>query len=428
MKTDTIYCKGLTWSLAAVLFWIGLGVGTNVSDARYWVDSTWCSVYLELGWIFLYVLLKRDKLYSAFIESWHRHSYLKLLVLWMLVVVTSYTTTSLYSFSNPLAWMRLVETFTHVMMFVMLVVFFKYDRPNPAFLFVPIIVSAICVLLYFIYININYPDLEAERHVFSIRSNQLWLNTHVHRVGYWIEAALVLMGAFMVFTKPLQRFFAIVIAAMLFLFLVWLGGRAALFGAVIGLMGYFFTLKSMRNIKHLLFWCLGIVIGTGLYFLIVGVPEYVQNAYFKTFHAASLNAVLSGRLDVWQLAIDALKGHWLIGNGPQSYFFYIGRNDEVLHAHNFVIQMLGEWGVVGAGLFLYLLGSMFYSGWKIHKKIAKNECYFYHASAGSAIIALSITGLFSGIYFFHQTEMLLAVFFAFWVMPSCAKVNIDDAT
>jgi O-antigen ligase len=134
----------------------------------------------------------------------------------------------------------------------------------------------------------------------------------------------------------------------------------------------------------------------------------------KTFQAGSLGHLLTGRLEVWSLVLQELEGHWLLGTGPQSYFFYIGRHADVIHAHNFILQMLGEWGIIGTGLFSILLYRAAKYGVKQYSS-NKETIESYNFAAGLVILSLSITGLFGGTYFFTQTSLYLAVTFALWI-------------
>jgi O-antigen ligase len=125
--------------------------------------------------------------------------------------------------------------------------------------------------------------------------------------------------------------------------------------------------------------------------------------------SVSFNTLSSHRLDVWLLLIEQLQNNWLIGGGPQSYFFYPNRGSIIIHAHNFILQFLGEWGVIGTLLFLTLLLYAFRKAIRIQALKVNNT---YHFLAFMAIISLSITGLFGGTFFFPQISVILIFSFA----------------
>ena len=407
----------LTLLLSAILFWIGLGVGDNMSDSRFWVQSTWISIKLEWFFILLYVIANQK--FLSLKTLWKNYSFITLVAsLWMSTVLLSYFTTSLYSWQNPLALMRLIETLTHFLFFLALWDFFTRYSVNYRMIFTAIILSTLIVMAYFIYIHFAFPGLEAEKHVFSMRSDQLVLNTHLHRIGYQVEAAIAFSTVFL-FSKN-YKYSALALIGILFVFLLWLGGRAAILGTLLTLLICLWYFR--KQIQSKMFIGFGVatfvLIGISIYFQLLNL-DYFTHALKKTFQAGSLDHLLTGRIEVWSLALQELNGHWLVGTGPQSYFFYLDRHADVIHAHNFILQMLGEWGIIGTGLFSILLYRAVKFGLLQDHQEEKTKPY--HFTAGLVLLSLSVTGLFGGTYFFVQTSLYLTVTFALWASPSVLK-------
>ena len=402
----------LTLLLSTLLFWIGLGVGENMSDSNFWIHSTWMTIKLEWLFILVYILINRG--FSSLPTLWKEYHFITLIsILWLLVVLVSYFTAPYYSWHNPLAYMRLTETITHFLFFLFLWDFFSRYSVNYRMIFAAIIFSTLVVVGYFIYIHFAFPDLEAEEHVFAMRSEMLVLNTHLHRVGYQVEATIAFTVALLFSTK--YKTIGFLLIGLLFVFLTWLGGRAALLGSIVTVLITFVYLRKTISPKIFIISALlgFLLIVIGVYFQLLNL-DYFFHALKKTFQAGSLDHLLTGRLDVWSLVLTELQDHWLLGTGPQSYFFYIGRHADVIHAHNFILQMLGEWGIIGTGLFTMLLYNAAKYGVKQYSS-QKETITPYHFSAGLVILALSITGLFGGTYFFTQTSVYLAVAFALWI-------------
>lgn len=372
---------------------------------------------MGLEWFFIVIYLLLSRRFLLFYSLWKEHRFITLVgLLWALTVTFSYFSAPYYSWQNTLALMRYAETFSHIFFFIILWDFFKNFTVHYRILFASVILSALVVMGYFIYIHFAFPDLEAEKHVFSMRSKYLLLNTHLHRIGYQVEAAIGFATAFL-FAKK-EKYIAVMVIGMLFVFLLWLGGRAAILGAFITLLLCLFCFKKNISLPKL--------IGAGslaVFLLAAAVHmqlfnlEYIAHAMHKTFQAGSLDHLLTGRLEVWSLVLKELQGHWLLGTGPQSYFFYLHRHADVIHAHNFILQMLGEWGIIGTALFALLLYKAVVYGIQLHlQKFATDEKY--HIAAGVVLLSLSMTGLVGGIYFFTQTSVYLALAFALWVTPS----------
>lgn len=62
----------------------------------------------------------------------------------------------------------------------------------------------------------------------------------------------------------------------------------------------------------------------------------------------------SGRLDLWLGAIRQIIAHPLFGQGPEAYELSHCCDSWVAHPHNFVLQLLMEFGLVGCSLLLLL--------------------------------------------------------------------------
>ena len=397
--------------LSTFLFWLGVGIGNNISDSIFWVQRTWETIKLEWLFIILYIIINR-KLPSLYI-LWGKYRFVTLIAtLWLTTVTLSYFISPYYSWQNPLAFMRYTETISHFIFFLFLWDFFNRYRVDYRIIFTSIILSTLVVMSYFIYIHFAFPDLKADSHVFSIRSDKLVLNTHIHRIGYQVETTIAFAIAFL-FSKN-YKYISIILIGTLFIFLLWLGGRASILGIVVSLLVFLFYFRQKLSLK--VFMYAGVIIAllafVSLYFHFLDL-SYFTHALKKTFQAGSLDHLMSGRIQVWSLTIKELHANCLLGTGPQSYFFYPNRHPDVIHAHNWILQMLGEWGLLGTTLFLILLYRALKHGFIIHKS-QSSAIKPYQFAAGLVIISLTITGVFGGTYFFTQTSIYLIVAFSLW--------------
>ena len=401
--------KSTIWTalLSIFLFWISLGIGENMSDSRYWVTATWQTIKFE--WILIIIYISTEKKLWIFREVWDNHrTNVILTLLWFLSLFVSYLNAPSYSYTNPLALMRLVETISHIAFFMFVWHLFNRYKINYKVLFLSIIVPTLLIIVYFVYIKLVFPELEADRHVFSIRSELLLINTHFHRIGYEVETVIVLTAAFL-YMKHL-RWLVLIILLIEILFLLWLGGRASILGLVslIPIMMYLYK----KRITLKLISMVGIVLLSLTFVVGAFDSPYFINMIQRTFHAPSLNALTSGRIEVWSLALNELQGYWLLGTGPQSYFFYLGRSPEVIHAHNVILQFIGEWGIIGTSLFLVLFYKGVLYGLYLYKGKTDDTC---RLTAGLIVLALSVTSLFSGIYFTQQSSVYVLIMMAIWI-------------
>ena len=284
-------------------------------------------------------------------------------------------------------------------------------------LFSSLILSSFIVLIYLVYLHYTCPDLQMSNYAAKILSYEYVLNTQFRRIGYLLELAIIFTFAFL-FIKKYQ--FAVVIAiALLFFSLLTIGGRGALLGTLLAFGIYFFYLKKYISMKMLIgvITFMGLSITIIIYFNVIDV-NYLTSDITRTIQATSLDQITTKRIDVWSLVLQNIQSHWILGTGPQSYFFYLERNTDVIHAHNFILQFLGEWGIMGTLLFLTLLYRALKYGMTLHRHDHIPHQKSYHVAAGISIVVLSFTGLFGGIYFFPQTSVYLIFCFALWTTPT----------
>jgi O-antigen ligase len=109
---------------------------------------------------------------------------------------------------------------------------------------------------------------------------------------------------------------------------------------------------------------------TYLYTSIAGLLSYLF--FFKLIIPEGSRTVLSrfgdsGRLKMWNHAIDLFKENPILGAGPMHYAD-ISNNFNFAHPHNFYLQILSEWGIISftllAGLFVYLFSKWIRTSYK----------------------------------------------------------------
>lgn len=92
-------------------------------------------------------------------------------------------------------------------------------------------------------------------------------------------------------------------------------------------------------------------------------------------------------------------------------------HDRGVQPHNVFMQFLVEWGVVGTGLFLYLLIRTFIKGFKLQVLNNPGTYNIFTISAGAVILSLSAHALVDGTYYHPQPSVYLAIAFAIWIVP-----------
>jgi O-antigen ligase len=114
----------------------------------------------------------------------------------------------------------------------------------------------------------------------------------------------------------------------------------------------------------------------------------------------------SGRLDLWEVGIQALKSHWIMGSGigtfPFAYFEVVSlkgggmRRGTVLEidAHNLYLQLGVELGVIGVVLFAIALLTLLMRLLRIDRR---SEHPLPCLSLQAALVGLLVGAFFSGV-------------------------------
>ena len=113
------------------------------------------------------------------------------------------------------------------------------------------------------------------------------------------------------------------------------------------------------------------------------------------------------RINQWNWSLKKIITHPFFGLGSNGFkiaslyeYSLTGHTKFAFnsHPHNFLIQFLLDWGLIGTTLILFLLGKLFYFSLNNLIKIKKNS-YFI---SGLSILGLTIHGLVDGTYY-HPT-------------------------
>ena len=84
------------------------------------------------------------------------------------------------------------------------------------------------------------------------------------------------------------------------------------------------------------------------------VPNAVRERVLMTYDGNQVESSANERLQLWEDAFTIIPRHPVLGTGFDTYR-YLGRSADYLDTHNYYVKVTVETGIVGLGLFLYLL-------------------------------------------------------------------------
>ena len=97
------------------------------------------------------------------------------------------------------------------------------------------------------------------------------------------------------------------------------------------------------------------------------VPNAVRERVLMTYDGNQVESSANERLQLWQDAFTIIPEHPILGTGFVTYR-YLGRSEDYLDTHNYYVKVTVETGLVGLGMFAYLLWIMIREGFALFRQ------------------------------------------------------------
>lgn len=413
LKSKTIRDRVLLILLCGLTFSIALTSGQNS-----FYNAT-IVLRHEVVFIVAYMLINQS-IPDAF--RLHRNNIFVyvLFVLWAVLVTISFVFSQYELMVNYKSIDRYYQTIFHVVFFIYVYQFLVDKNKDDFRLLLMLPLSVIFIVLIFLIVWFGF----GESYKFGWFNNPP-LADHIRHIGYIATASTSVAIIYMLYPEKTNKniflyLFLLFISSAL---LVWTGGRAAVISIVaVSLLSvlYLAYIKKLK-ISRLVIACVAVFLS--VYFVEI-FKVFSWNGVFsmisRTEEASDINSVTSNRVAIWLSVIESLKGNWLLGLGPQSYYFMpnliYGR-----HPHNIFLQFILEWGVLGAVVFLSLL---LFAGVKILSYMKNNVASVYFLSGAAVWFSLSIHSLVDGIYYHAQPSYYVSISLAICLSVINARKNI----
>ncbi|MBL1436440.1 MAG: O-antigen ligase family protein [Rhodobacteraceae bacterium] len=351
-----------------------------------------------------------------------------------LLLVVSVVLSRLISANTQIADMHLLRLVLAILLGISAYYGMKtYQRHFSNVIYRTLIVAALSVaLLTLIYVYLQ----EVSRDLGAAIAWYLPGFGPVRLFGVFYEVAIVLCIGLLLTARA--RLTIALLGAALIVFwvaLFWSGGRGALLSLflTIGLGSLFYRRYAAKM------WLVFLVSGVAgaLLSLLLWVPDGTAFGLRNLLQSAmrdDANAFSAGRIERWLAAIELIKEHPFYGYGLNQYSNlwsgYIKMDERVgisgplsgyflsyRHVHNIVLEACLAWGLVGGGLFLFLL-------FKTWFKAAKRIWLALPIEKLPALLALNVLlfhSNFTGIYIFPHSLFYLAIFFGICLAPNTAQ-------
>jgi O-antigen ligase len=182
----------------------------------------------------------------------------------------------------------------------------------------------------------------------------------------------------------------------------WVFSRAGLLSLFIGIVSL-----QILNAKRLSF-ALIIKIFSGILIfaiLTLGVLSFlpentklgIEENTLGRYQSEDLDDYSSGRLGIWEYAINLYLKNPFFGTGWKTFVKLVGAN-----SHNEYINFLVSTGAIGLLLYLFIYYRLFITAFKYRKRIVQSRWYFnaYIAGLFSFLNSLFFSNMFTPLYYF----------------------------
>ncbi|MCH1931475.1 O-antigen ligase family protein [Shewanella sp. A25] len=325
--------------------------------------------------------------------------------LWVLILTFSIGVVSAY-YSKHIFWSA-IELFNFLMLIYLFFIFTSAiaslgrDKVieylfyfSVAFLFC--ISIKFILLLYFHFLDSNRPNIHS---LLSGFMNVRFFNQ--------LQVMLIPILFLSFYSDSLKKFrpVTLFILSVMWMMLLQSESRGALLALGVATLFSCFSLQANYRRQFITPIIQSLCIGTVMWLVfIIILPIFVFGDDIWQLRTTS-----SGRFDLWAYILNNIPDHLWLGYGPMSFAWAEGRPLLSAHPHNYLMQILYEFGVV-----VFLLVTLF-SAFHLHKiKINIYEAQFQESRLVVlfSLVSVWIYSLFDGVIVMPLSQVFLTMLFA----------------
>jgi O-antigen ligase len=228
--------------------------------------------------------------------------------------------------------------------------------------------------------------------------------TNIRHIGNYLAILAIAPTALFLIGGNKWNWPALAALTAMVTFIAWSGSRAAILGLIIcTIAGWFFTRPHVPYKKLL---ALGGSYAGGLALSLVIPNPSATFGLFRFFGTLQPGVdSSSGRIEIWQNTITQILQQPWLGHGAGRFSTNMGKlyGYDLDNPHNFALQYLYDWGIMGGGAALALLAWL---GLLIYRARHNQPIVVFSSIAGYAI--LLFIGQLEGMLY-HPLKMLLVI-------------------
>ena len=352
-----------------------------------------------------------------------------ILILFIISVTISFITSPFKIHLFAFEWLRIryIDTITDIFLFIFLYLYFKDRNINYNNLARSIIIPGLIFSIFVIYTFISNKGL-------SNSNKEIIFFDGIRMVGMLVTILVTFFIGFLhssLKKNNIQNLLILTTFMTLALLLMGRGTILAILTTFLFMCIILFITKKKFRYEFLIFIFsifLSILFAEIIFHISSPVDYISINRNFNLDLSNKYNFFYISRIDLWKYGYILFLDNPYFGKGPggfaiasyNDYFANKTYGDLVKdythnHPHNFIIQFMVEWGIVGTLLIFILLIKLFITSLKYFFQFKKKQLLI----SGLSIVGLTIHGLVDGALF-HAT---FTFYFVLSVSILCSEIS-----
>ncbi|WP_158526749.1 O-antigen ligase family protein [Metapseudomonas furukawaii] len=321
-------------------------------------------------------------------------------------------------------WYRGAEVVAHLLLLLAMISWFLRDERSVQVLLATVAAATIVYLFVLMFYWSVLPD---PRTYNWAGSPPFFRN--IRHLGYLLCISMVVSSWGVFAYGGRLKVVALVTLVLSASMLLWSGGRGGFVAACLGTLSLLLVFHGRpyaREWRWVVMAVLASFMLSSLFPVESGSMGWLT-ALLRTGGADSSNQLSSGRLEIWRSLLPHISERMWFGWGGEG-FLAVRESRSFVQAHNGLLQLLLEWGVVGTALCVLALSRvLFVAVQQVVRKVQPAQALRHQALGISMMCALLALSLVDGVFYHGLTLFFMMIAVALLLASESACLSSGNA-